>query len=70
MLLTGTPLQNSVEELFSLLNFLEPSQFPSETAFLEEFGDLKTEEQVIRSLRDWDNIVVKKSASLYENRMF
>ncbi|KAM5246730.1 chromodomain-helicase-DNA-binding protein 6 [Ctenodactylus gundi] len=46
VLLTGTPLQNSVEELFSLLNFLEPSQFPSETAFLDEFGDLKTEEQV------------------------
>uniref|UniRef100_A0A8U8CDZ7 DNA helicase n=1 Tax=Geospiza parvula TaxID=87175 RepID=A0A8U8CDZ7_GEOPR len=46
VLLTGTPLQNSVEELFSLLNFLEPQQFPSETAFLEEFGDLKTEEQV------------------------
>uniref|UniRef100_A0A673LB23 Chromodomain-helicase-DNA-binding protein 6-like n=1 Tax=Sinocyclocheilus rhinocerous TaxID=307959 RepID=A0A673LB23_9TELE len=46
VLLTGTPLQNSVEELFSLLNFLEPSQFPSETTFLEEFGDLKTEEQV------------------------
>nr|XP_033818823.1 chromodomain-helicase-DNA-binding protein 6 isoform X1 [Geotrypetes seraphini]XP_033818824.1 chromodomain-helicase-DNA-binding protein 6 isoform X1 [Geotrypetes seraphini] len=46
ILLTGTPLQNSVEELFSLLNFLEPMQFPSEIAFLEEFGDLKTEEQV------------------------
>lgn len=46
MLLTGTPLQNSVEELFSLLNFLEPVQFPSESTFLEEFGDLKTEEQV------------------------
>uniref|UniRef100_A0A6Q2X7V5 DNA helicase n=1 Tax=Esox lucius TaxID=8010 RepID=A0A6Q2X7V5_ESOLU len=46
VLLTGTPLQNSVEELFSLLNFLEPLQFPSETLFLEEFGDLKTEEQV------------------------
>lgn len=51
VLLTGTPLQNSVEELFSLLNFLEPSQFPSETAFLEEFGDLKTEEQTMISLR-------------------
>lgn len=51
MLLTGTPLQNSVEELFSLLNFLEPQQFPSETAFLEEFGDLKTEEQVPRRVR-------------------
>ncbi|XP_036007904.1 chromodomain-helicase-DNA-binding protein 6 [Fundulus heteroclitus] len=46
VLLTGTPLQNSVEELFSLLNFLEPQQFPSETSFLEEFGDLKTDEQV------------------------
>lgn len=46
MLLTGTPLQNSVEELFSLLNFLEPVQFSSETTFLEEFGDLKTDEQV------------------------
>ncbi|XP_061788444.1 chromodomain-helicase-DNA-binding protein 6 isoform X5 [Nerophis lumbriciformis] len=46
VLLTGTPLQNSVEELFSLLNFLEPLQFPSESLFLEEFGDLKTDEQV------------------------
>uniref|UniRef100_A0A4W3JRE1 Chromodomain helicase DNA binding protein 7 n=1 Tax=Callorhinchus milii TaxID=7868 RepID=A0A4W3JRE1_CALMI len=45
-LLTGTPLQNTVEELFSLLHFLEPSRFPSETTFLQEFGDLKTEEQV------------------------
>uniref|UniRef100_A0A4W3HII7 Chromodomain-helicase-DNA-binding protein 6-like n=1 Tax=Callorhinchus milii TaxID=7868 RepID=A0A4W3HII7_CALMI len=46
VLLTGTPLQNTVEELFSLLNFLEPTHFPSENTFLEEFGDLKTDEQV------------------------
>ncbi|KAL2076371.1 hypothetical protein ACEWY4_028035 [Coilia grayii] len=46
VLLTGTPLQNTVEELFSLLNFLEPDCFPSETTFMQEFGDLKTEEQV------------------------
>ncbi|XP_062993876.1 chromodomain-helicase-DNA-binding protein 8 isoform X2 [Elgaria multicarinata webbii] len=46
VLLTGTPLQNTVEELFSLLHFLEPSQFPSESEFLKDFGDLKTEEQV------------------------
>lgn len=32
--------------MFSLLNFLEPLQFPSESTFLEEFGDLKTDEQV------------------------
>ena len=46
MLLTGTPLQNSVDELFSLLNFLEPQTFPSHLAFLQQFGKLKTEEQV------------------------
>ncbi|KAL4658748.1 chromodomain-helicase-DNA-binding protein 9-like isoform X1 [Arapaima gigas] len=46
VLLTGTPLQNTVEELFSLLHFLEPICFPSEATFMQEFGDLKTEEQV------------------------
>ena len=46
VLLTGTPLQNNVEELFSLLNFLEPAQFPSQHVFLMEFGNLKTENQV------------------------
>lgn len=46
VLLTGTPLQNNVEELFSLLNFLEPSQFTSNENFMSEFGDCKTEAQV------------------------
>ena len=46
VLLSGTPLQNNVEELFSLLNFLEPSQFASSEAFMVEFGQLHTEEQV------------------------
>ncbi|UYV81184.1 CHD7 [Cordylochernes scorpioides] len=46
VLLTGTPLQNNVEELFSLLNFLEPNRFASTEAFLEEFGELKSEGQV------------------------
>jgi chromodomain-helicase-DNA-binding protein 7 len=46
VLLTGTPLQNNVEELFSLLNFLEPTQFTSNDSFMLEFGDLKTEAQV------------------------
>ena len=46
MLLTGTPLQNNVEELFSLLNFLEPAKFPILSTFMEKFGDLKTEQQV------------------------
>ncbi len=46
LLLSGTPLQNNVSELFSLLNFLEPSQFNSSEAFLQEFGALKTDVEV------------------------
>lgn len=46
VLLSGTPLQNNVNELFSLLNFLEPTQFSSSEAFLQEFGALKTETEV------------------------
>ncbi|KAG8231203.1 hypothetical protein J437_LFUL010900 [Ladona fulva] len=46
VLLSGTPLQNNVNELFSLLNFLEPSQFGSSESFLQEFGALKSETEV------------------------
>lgn len=48
VLLSGTPLQNNVNELFSLLNFLEPSQFSSSDAFLNEFGQLKSESEVLK----------------------
>lgn len=46
VLLSGTPLQNNVNELFSLLNFLEPSQFACNETFLTEFGNLRNEEEV------------------------
>lgn len=46
VLLSGTPLQNNVNELFSLLNFLEPSQFACSEDFLRDFGTLKTEGEV------------------------
>ncbi|VDM56340.1 unnamed protein product [Angiostrongylus costaricensis] len=46
VLLTGTPLQNNIEELFSLLNFLHPQQFSSSAAFLEQFGQCQSDEQV------------------------
>ncbi|XP_052717900.1 chromodomain-helicase-DNA-binding protein Mi-2 homolog isoform X6 [Crassostrea angulata] len=46
LLLTGTPLQNNLEELFHLLNFLSPDKFNDLTVFLDEFADIAKEDQV------------------------
>jgi len=46
VLLTGTPLQNNVEELFALLTFLQPDTFNCQQTFLLEFGNLKDNAQV------------------------
>ncbi|XP_046390688.1 chromodomain-helicase-DNA-binding protein Mi-2 homolog isoform X3 [Ischnura elegans] len=46
LLLTGTPLQNNLEELFHLLNFLCQDKFNDLSAFQNEFADLSKEEQV------------------------
>lgn len=48
LLLTGTPLQNNLEELFHLLNFLCPDKFNDLNSFQNEFADLAKEEQVKR----------------------
>ncbi|XP_075237625.1 chromodomain-helicase-DNA-binding protein Mi-2 homolog isoform X3 [Lycorma delicatula] len=48
LLLTGTPLQNNLEELFHLLNFLTPEKFNDLSAFQNEFADISKEEQVKR----------------------
>lgn len=48
LLLTGTPLQNNLEELFHLLNFLSRDKFNDLTAFQNEFADVAKEEQVKR----------------------
>ncbi|XP_019855875.1 PREDICTED: chromodomain-helicase-DNA-binding protein 5-like isoform X1 [Amphimedon queenslandica] len=46
LLLTGTPLQNNLEELFHLLNFLSRDNFNSLEEFQEEFADISKEDQV------------------------
>ncbi|DAZ97083.1 TPA: hypothetical protein N0F65_001267 [Lagenidium giganteum] len=46
LLMTGTPLQNGVFELWCLLNFIEPEKFPSQQVFYDEYGDLNSAEQV------------------------
>lgn len=46
VLLTGTPLQNSTEELWALLNFSDPKTFASRDSFTEKFGQLTDAKQV------------------------
>ncbi|XP_019557394.3 chromodomain-helicase-DNA-binding protein Mi-2 homolog [Aedes albopictus] len=46
LLLTGTPLQNNLEELFHLLNFLNKNKFNDLTTFQAEFADINKEDQV------------------------
>lgn len=48
LLLTGTPLQNNLEELFHLLNFLNKNKFNDLAEFQSEFADVAKEEQVKR----------------------
>jgi SNF2 family DNA or RNA helicase len=46
LLLTGTPLQNNVEELWTLLNFVDDQFFHSVDEFIAEFGELKESKQL------------------------
>ena len=46
ILMSGTPLQNNIAELWSLLNFIEPAKFPDYEKFHEKFGKITTQEQV------------------------
>ncbi|GMF33844.1 unnamed protein product [Phytophthora fragariaefolia] len=48
VLLTGTPLQNNTQELWVLLNYLEPVKFASLEEFNKNFGKLHSQEQVVR----------------------
>lgn len=48
VLLTGTPLQNNLDELFMLMHFLDAGKFGSLEEFQEEFKDINQEEQIIR----------------------
>lgn len=48
LLLTGTPVQNNTEELWPLLNYIEPVRFCDVDAFKIEFAELQTNEQVTR----------------------
>ncbi|EFA77354.1 chromo domain-containing protein [Heterostelium album PN500] len=46
LLVTGTPLQNSLKELWNLLNFLMPNKFHSLDEFQDQYADLKEKDQI------------------------
>ena len=45
-LLTGTPIQNSVDELFSLLHFVDSQKFDNADEFNQKYGQLTESDQV------------------------
>ncbi|CAM9497967.1 unnamed protein product, partial [Ectocarpus sp. 13 AM-2016] len=46
LLLTGTPLQNNTEELWTLLNLVDEPKFRDQQGFVEKYGDLQDAEDV------------------------
>ena len=46
LLLTGTPLQNSTSELWTLLHFVDRQRFSDKDAFIKDFGSLTTSDQL------------------------
>lgn len=76
LLLTGTPIQNSLQELWSLLNFLLPHIFNSVQNFEEWFnapfadrGDMAlTEEEQLLIIRRLHHVGI--SPSLCESYLF
>lgn len=46
LLITGTPLQNSVEELWALLHFLDPDKFKSKDDFIHNYKNLSSFDEI------------------------
>jgi len=44
LLLTGTPIQNNMKELFALLHFMDPINYPDLDDFMQDYGDDKLAE--------------------------
>ena len=46
LLLTGTPIQNNMSELWSLMNVIDPTEFDNCDAFLERYDNMQSKERV------------------------
>ncbi|KAK3575576.1 hypothetical protein QTP86_030436 [Hemibagrus guttatus] len=52
LLLTGTPIQNNLQEVYSLLTFIQPSVFPPDatTEFVNTYADIQTQSSKAKEL--------------------
>eukprot|EP00559_Dactyliosolen_fragilissimus_P007770 CAMPEP_0184861966 /NCGR_PEP_ID=MMETSP0580-20130426/6527_1 /TAXON_ID=1118495 /ORGANISM="Dactyliosolen fragilissimus" /LENGTH=2276 /DNA_ID=CAMNT_0027359649 /DNA_START=192 /DNA_END=7022 /DNA_ORIENTATION=- len=46
LLLTGTPIQNNMKELWTLMNFIESKKFHDIDDFMNRYGDINSKERV------------------------
>jgi len=69
LLLSGTPLQNAMGELWSLLHFIEPDVFPDRDQFLNEFGDMRSVEQVTKLYHSLRPYVLRRLKSDVEKSL-
>ena len=46
VLLTGTPIQNNVSELWALMHFIQPIEFSDQNEFVREFGDIQDHDKL------------------------
>ena len=46
LLLTGTPIQNNMQEMWTLLNIVDPDSFDDVDEFLDRYGDIKSKDRV------------------------
>ncbi|RYG51438.1 hypothetical protein EON66_10760, partial [archaeon] len=60
LLLTGTPLQNDIPELWSLLNVIKPERYQHQSDFAAMYGQLKDSEQVQRLQQELAPIMLRR----------
>lgn len=52
LLLTGTPIQNNMSELYSMMNLVKPDEFNDCASFLRRFGNPPTTPSTPEQLLD------------------